>query len=157
MKFLVLIFLNFFQFLVFANATEKEADIYRITSHQLEKNIDWLIKDHPKKSKILEKFGKPDLIEKNNYYYILDHFKYSLALTIDQENLKYFSYKVPSSSHIYLGDYKSSVQASDLEFYPEDGHDKGKFLKLALKEKKIQLIFSNTSDKQLVRIIYGNK
>ena len=153
MKFLFLIFFVFVQFATFCHAT----DFDKIVSPHLDKKINWLIKEHSSKSKILETFGKSDLVEKNTYYYSFNNFKYSLAIKFEKNKLNYFNYKAPSNTQIFLSDFKNTVKATDVESIPEGGHEKGKYLRLNLKEENLQLIFSNNSEKQLVRIIYDNK
>lgn len=128
-----------------------------IINKDLNKNVIWALTNHPDKKNIIEKFGKPQLEEKEKFFYALDDYKYSLSMKFSNDKLTYLSYKVPNETKISLKDFRESIKSEDLSLYPNMGHEKGRYLSVLLKEEKLQLIFINNSEKKLFKVIYEQK
>ena len=138
----------------FAQAELKPMDII---SKELDKNIAWLINSNPSKKSVIEKFGKPQLEEKNKIYYALNGYKYSLCMQFDKNLVTYINYKLPSKTQIAIKEFENIIKSKDFSLYPPEGHEKGRFLSTLLIKENLQLIFNNNSEKQLTRIIYDKK
>ncbi|MDO9182369.1 MAG: hypothetical protein Q7U04_08160 [Bacteriovorax sp.] len=130
---------------------------FDLINNELDQRVSWLISAHPKKKSILEKFGKPQLIEKNTLYYALDGYKYSLCIKLLNDKVSYISYKIPPSIKVSIKDFEGLIKSEDFSPYPNIGHEKERYYSTFLKEEKIQLIFNNNSAKNLEKIIYDEK
>lgn len=151
------IFLFLFFFNIQATVSENKTP-FLIVEEQLKKEVSWLFLKKPKKEEILKKFGPPQLQEKNNFYYALDHFKYSLWLQFSStDRLQYISYRIPESIKLAVKDFESQIKADEYLPYPNKGHDLGKNFLVLLKNEKMKLIFENNSEKKLIKIIYDEK
>lgn len=149
---IVIIFLSFLTNLAWAKSQPID-----VISNEIDKKISWLITSHPDKKSVVEKFGPPQLEEKNKIYYALNNFKYSLCVQFDKNNVTYVNYKLPSVTNLTIKKFEKLIKAEEFSPYPDQGHEKGRFLSLMLKKEKLQLIFKNNSEKKLTRIIYDQK
>lgn len=125
-----------------------------VLSRSLEKDIWWIIESSPTKKDVISKFGTPQLVEKDKIYYVRHDYKYALSFSFHGDKLSSFSYKLPPETKLSALDFKEAIPASEYKSYPESGHDAGKFMKVSMSDLKLQLLFRNSSDKQLDKIIY---
>ncbi len=151
----LIIFLNVFFLL--SGIAIAESRPFDIVAKELDKNIFWLITTHPDRKSVVEKFGAPHLDEKNTIYYALNDYKYSLSIKFSKDHVSYVNYRLPPENKVVVKDFIDILKSSDFSLYPPSGHEKGRYLSVALKKENLELIFENNSTKKLSRIVYGQK
>lgn len=124
----------------------------------LPQKVQEIIQSKKDKKSILALLKKPDLIENNKYYFIVDKFKYGINLEFKDGSLSKMNYTiVDKKKRPALNLFNKFITKENLKLSNEDkAKFTGKYLELNLKKEKIKLRFKNTRSKPLYDITFSN-
>lgn len=146
--------------------------IFQVSNVNAEKPIkliDLIKKNMPKKIetvffqakslKDVEKIlGKPDLHEKNTYYYIVNDFKYSLSVKYKKNKVTKVRYRLPKEGDSYVV-FSPRLSNIPKKIKNKGTHEEGRYFSIHAPKNGVTLVFKNNSKKSLYSItrIIGNE
>lgn len=136
--------------LFYAHLSYANEDLHGHLTHVFPKKVNELIKQKDSSVKSVKKiFGDPKLIEGNIHYYQIDKIKYDLVIKYKDNIVSEIQYTNtdPKFNFKYFEKfYKSSLFLNDLQSHSGNSYS------LSNKDKRITLIFKNTSSKKLTQV-----
>lgn len=145
-------YLLFSLFVVYSNSlfsSEKinNNEIIKEVKKNLPSEIDHLFFNAKTIKEIEKKLGKPSLKEKNNYYYELQNFKYSLSIVTNNDGMiKEINFKVVNKKSSYK-DFYPYIKGSNIFIEGKGTHKEGRYFSTSIDDLK--LTFKNNSKKKL--------
>ncbi len=124
----------------------------------LPKKVQEIIQSKKDKKSILALFKKPDLIESNKYYFIVNNFKYGINLEFKDGNLSKMNYTiVDKNKRPALNLFDKFITKENLKLSNEERSKfSGRYLELNLKKERLKLRFKNINSKPLYDITFSN-
>ena len=124
----------------------------------LPQKVQEIIQSKKDKKSILALLKKPDLVESNKYYFIVDNFKYGINLEFKDGNLSKMNYTiVDKKKRPALNLFNKFITKENLKLSNEEkAKFTGRYLELSLKKEKLKLRFKNISSKPLYDITFSN-
>lgn len=94
--------------------------------------------------------GKATLVEKDNHFYDLEKFKYSLSINYNQNKIKTIKYKF-TKNKIKYSDLQDYINEKTTIIEHKGKHDEGRFFSRNI--NNIKITFKNNSKKQIESIL----